>query len=682
MRNIQALLIMLLISSSALAQQNVLFTENFDTDFDGWSIYDDPEPRSGPSNWFIQNQILRQTSNIWAYDPPDEFVYHLGSHVSAGDKAWTDYTLNAVLRSTDNDGIGLIFRYQDEENYYRILLMNDAGNSGAVGSAIQRIQKFVDGEPITLHQNIVTEAYPAGYFSLTADVRGDSIKTYLNGELIGSATDDDYSDGKIGLFVYANSGAWFDSVTVSQDFFVYEEPEILTTYPVTQNRMPYIQNPTLDQAEIAWRTLESSIGTVEIGEEKGVYTRSFTEDKAYKKHHVVIDGLDSNTRYFYRVKNGNEIILEDGSFVTAKPDNMDQLSFLILGDSGVNTEIQRQVNEQMKSSHNADAVDFLIHVGDVHQGDGSTYDNIYFDIYTELLQKMNFFLSIGNHDTYTDNAAPYLDDFYLPSNNSEQSERYYSYRWANAYFIVLDSNIDMRPGSKQYEFLLEKLNDERQQTADWTFLYFHHPPYCEFWPAWDGDPVVRQHLMPIFEEYEVDMVLNGHTHAYEKGKLNGVTYVISGGGGGGLDVFARDFEHISISEGVHHYSRIDIDGLELVFEAIDLNGNQVDRFVLNKEQSVSTENEDAIPQSFTLNQNYPNPFNPETTIEFQLEASSIVQMEVYDSTGRRVAELLNEAKSAGRHEVRFNANTLASGVYVYRLTSNGISIQKQMTLIK
>ena len=67
-----------------------------------------PAPLTGR----VRNGELWQLSNIWSYDPPAEFIYHLGTHITAGEDTWSDYTLNAVLRSTDNDGIGLIVRYQ------------------------------------------------------------------------------------------------------------------------------------------------------------------------------------------------------------------------------------------------------------------------------------------------------------------------------------------------------------------------------------------------------------------------------------------------------------------------------------------------------------------------------------------------------------------------------------------
>ena len=54
--------------------------------------------------------------------------------------------------------------------------------------------------------------------------------------------------------------------------------------------------------------------------------------------------------------------------------------------------------------------------------------------------------SLGNHDVITDNGGVYLDDFYLPHNNPDSTERYYSFRWANAYFIALDTNGDYSPG--------------------------------------------------------------------------------------------------------------------------------------------------------------------------------------------------------------------------------------------
>jgi flagellar hook assembly protein FlgD len=90
----------------------------------------------------------------------------------------------------------------------------------------------------------------------------------------------------------------------------------------------------------------------------------------------------------------------------------------------------------------------------------------------------------------------------------------------------------------------------------------------------------------------------------------------------------------------------------------------------------------------TLHQNHPNPFNPSTTIGYYLPVDSPVTLEVYDSSGRLVARLLNAAKQAkGTHSVTWNGADAqgrgsSSGVYFYRLTSGKETISKKMVLLR
>lgn len=98
--------------------------------------------------------------------------------------------------------------------------------------------------------------------------------------------------------------------------------------------------------------------------------------------------------------------------------------------------------------------------------------------------------------------------------------------------------------------------------------------------------------------------------------------------------------------------------------------------------------EQVIPAEFSLEQNYPNPFNPSTKIKYSIPSSNSqnlisVQLKVFDILGREVATLVNEQKSAGIYEVNFNASSLGSGVYFYRIsTSNGFSAVRKMLLLK
>lgn len=98
--------------------------------------------------------------------------------------------------------------------------------------------------------------------------------------------------------------------------------------------------------------------------------------------------------------------------------------------------------------------------------------------------------------------------------------------------------------------------------------------------------------------------------------------------------------------------------------------------------STDTEQDMQAPLSFRLSNNYPNPFNPSTRIEFDLPSTHHVQLEVFSITGQRVATLVNEAKPSGTHSVMFDASTLSSGVYIYRLRAGSFVQTRKMTLLK
>jgi len=89
-----------------------------------------------------------------------------------------------------------------------------------------------------------------------------------------------------------------------------------------------------------------------------------------------------------------------------------------------------------------------------------------------------------------------------------------------------------------------------------------------------------------------------------------------------------------------------------------------------------------IPTEFDLNQNYPNPFNPSTIIKYAVPESSPVSIRIYDLTGQEVTVLVNEVKQAGTYELEFNAENLASGVYIYRMIAGSFVQVKKMSLLK
>ncbi|MAT59344.1 MAG: hypothetical protein CMF23_15335 [Ignavibacteriae bacterium] len=97
---------------------------------------------------------------------------------------------------------------------------------------------------------------------------------------------------------------------------------------------------------------------------------------------------------------------------------------------------------------------------------------------------------------------------------------------------------------------------------------------------------------------------------------------------------------------------------------------------------VSVEESELIVTSYNLYQNYPNPFNPKTIIEYSTPSNTHISLKVYDILGNEIAELVNELKSEGMHQVEFNAEKLPSGVYIYTIKANDYIKSNKMLLIK
>jgi hypothetical protein len=133
----------------------------------------------------------------------------------------------------------------------------------------------------------------------------------------------------------------------------------------------------------------------------------------------------------------------------------------------------------------------------------------------------------------------------------------------------------------------------------------------------------------------------------------------------GLDVMSSGF---SLTAGTH---KIVLSGANIYIDYVQL----------IKETVATGVEEGGLPLQFALEQNYPNPFNPTTTINFTLGEASNVKLTVYNILGQKVATLVDSHLGAGAHSVQFDARSLSSGVYFYRLdASDFVSIKKMMLL--
>ena len=93
-------------------------------------------------------------------------------------------------------------------------------------------------------------------------------------------------------------------------------------------------------------------------------------------------------------------------------------------------------------------------------------------------------------------------------------------------------------------------------------------------------------------------------------------------------------------------------------------------------------NQNQVPGGFMLSQNYPNPFNPVTKIKYSIPVEGFVKIRVFDITGRITVNLVNQNQKKGVYEVEFNGRDLSSGVYFYKLETDGFTDTKKMMLLK
>jgi phosphodiesterase/alkaline phosphatase D-like protein len=188
-----------------------LIDEHFSGGLNGWVAVDEGTT-DGPSAWAIANGVLVQSSNIYGGSTDGADPVKPGTYLATGDAGWTDYELQVQLLSQDDDGIGVMFRYQDGQNYYRFAMDRQR--------AYRRLTKTVGGVTTTLAEDAV--AYQMNrWYGVRIRVEGSRIRVYLDGVLLFDVTDGALAAGKIALYCWGNAGSQFDDVkVVPLSFFI------------------------------------------------------------------------------------------------------------------------------------------------------------------------------------------------------------------------------------------------------------------------------------------------------------------------------------------------------------------------------------------------------------------------------------------------------------------------------
>ncbi|MCH7638737.1 MAG: metallophosphoesterase family protein [Bacteroidetes bacterium] len=360
-------------------------------------------------------------------------------------------------------------------------------------------------------------------------------------------------------------------------------------------RGPYVQLGGTESILVVWETISNTQGAVEFGLTDSLGTRIASSELG-TRHSLSLTGLQSSTYYYYRVLDGGRPLSQITRFHTNQQSNLTNFSFLVVGDSGFGSVEMFKVADLI----NASAASFGLHTGDViyFYGEEHLYDSYFFYPYARFLATNVMYMSIGNHDLVTDSGAPFLNNFYLPANNLDGTELYYSFDYGQAHFVALATNLSTAPGSAQRTWLER---DMATTTKPWKFVFFHNPPYTAGFIIIDGTRVdladlsVRRNLAPLFELFGVDIVFSGHSHSYERTfpilqnhpvdeeqdpyyvNPSGPIYVTTGGGGApllGLDSSSLNARAVS----AYHIVEVSLSDDELIGRAIEPGVGVIDEF--------------------------------------------------------------------------------------------------------
>lgn len=318
-------------------------------------------------------------------------------------------------------------------------------------------------------------------------------------------------------------------------------------------REAYLNSGTPNSVIVRWQTDVPCDSKVRYGLSPSNLTMQTTVIPYTTEHAVTISGLQPETVYYYSIgTSGNELSPASASQYfktspvvgTSKP-----FRFWAIGDAGMSDGNQRAVRDGFLMYNENQHLDGWILLGDNAYGSGisdgtqSCYQTAVFDhMYASIISKTVCWPSLGNHE-YNNHipfspAPAYFDIFNLPTNGeaggvASGTEKYYSYNYGNIHFIVLDSYDESRSANGPMATWL--LSDLQQTTSEWIIAYWHHPPYTK--GSHDSDnpnfldgecEEIRENILPILEQFGVDLVLNGHSHSYERSFLIDSHYGSSG----------------------------------------------------------------------------------------------------------------------------------------------------------
>jgi hypothetical protein len=303
----------------------------------------------------------------------------------------------------------------------------------------------------------------------------------------------------------------------------------LSAQAQTVTRGPYLQNGSTTAASVRWRTSTATDSVVRYGTTPGNLNLTASNGTSTTEHEIRVTGLAPNTTYYYSV-GSSSATLASGSdyFVVTAPTGAKPTRVWVLGDPGTGSSVQTSVRDAYYNFTGTRHTDLWLMLGDnaYSSGTDAEYQSKLFALYPTMLRKSVMWPTLGNHDATSSDSAtqtgPYYANFTMPKaaeagGVASGTEAYYSYDYGNIHFVCLDSAETSRSSTGTMANWLR--NDLGSTTKDWVVAFWHHPPYTKGSHNSDTESnliEMRQNIVPILDQYGVDLVLCGHSHSYER----------------------------------------------------------------------------------------------------------------------------------------------------------------------
>jgi predicted phosphodiesterase len=342
---------------------------------------------------------------------------------------------------------------------------------------------------------------------------------------------------------------------------------------------PYLENCGPDRITVSWESDQLTDGRLLYG--IGELSNEIEVPEGTGVQSVTLEGLRPDTTYFYRIELFNGSYSPTLTFSTA-PAGPEPFRFIVFGDTRTDHPMHTAVAGLIQER----APDFAVNTGDlVEDGDDAEMWQTFFEIEHAIMSRMVVWPVMGNHDHRTDT----LYDTLFHVSCSSQTSRYYSFDYSNCHFVVTDSEDDFSPASEQYAWLDADLSAaESNADIEHTFVFYHRPPFSSGWHGSEGLPM-EDDLHPLCLRHGVEIVFNGHDHDYERSTVDGILYIVTGGGGAPYPPLLDEDQpplpdknpYRQVFFGVFHVVECEVQGPAINCEMIDLTRSVRDTFGIN-----------------------------------------------------------------------------------------------------